>query len=67
MVESTQMPQNEERNSELQRGGMVEIRFRIPLSVAIWLTQKADEVYKRRNNYIKDFFIAQYRREKNGK
>jgi hypothetical protein len=57
------MPQDVERNLEIRRRGMVEIRFRIPLFVAEWLAEKAQESFKPRNNYIKDTLISWYRRE----
>jgi hypothetical protein len=60
-------PHMVERNSELQeesrRGGMVELRFRIPFFVADWLTKKADENFKHRNTYIRDILIQLYRRD----
>jgi hypothetical protein len=52
-----------EREKESRRGGMVELRFRIPLSVAIWLSEKAEQNFKHRNNYLKDLLIAMYRRD----
>ena len=60
------MERNSQIQSENRRGGMVELRFRIPLFVAEWLSQKAHENYKHRNIYVRDIIIALYRRDKNG-
>lgn len=59
-------PQYVERNLENTKVYMVELRFRIPSTVADWLTQKAKENFKDRNIYVRDILITLYRRE-NGK
>lgn len=48
---------------EKQKVYMVELRFRIPSTVADWLSQKAKEHFKDRNIYIRDLLISLYRRE----
>jgi hypothetical protein len=42
---------------------MVELRFYIPNFVAEWLTLKANEVFKKRNTYVRDLLVALWRRE----
>ena len=65
------MERNLEKQSEIQpefrRGGMVEIRFRVPLYVAEWFAYQASDVFKHRNIYIRDILIAIWRKATNGR